>query len=91
MAACLLSLVSVGLSAQVFTISFPAQRSSKQLDGRVLLLVSNNPSEEPRMQISISPNSQQVFGMTVDGLRPGEPVSFGSQTQNGSRVVSRIE
>src|ERR1700761_3923984 len=60
MAACLLSVVSVGLSAQVFTVSFPAQRSSKQLDGRVLLLVSNNPSEEPRMQISISPSSQQA-------------------------------
>src|SRR6201996_4050748 len=90
LAAAMLGLVSLGLSAQVFTVSFPAERSSKQLDGRVLLLVSNDPGEEPRMQISISPSSQQVFGMTVDGLRPGEPVSFGSQTANGSRVVSKI-
>ena len=29
--------------------------------------------------------------MTVDGLRPGEAVAFGTQTQNGSRVVSKIE
>ena len=87
----MLGLVSVGLSAQVFTVSFPAERSSKELDGRVLLLVSNGPSEEPRMQISISPSSQQVFGLTVDGLRPGEAVSFGSQTANTSRVISKID
>jgi hypothetical protein len=91
LAAAMLGLVSLGLSAQVFTVSFPAERSSKQLDGRVLLLVSNDPSEEPRMQISISPSSQQVFGLTVDGLRPGEAVSFGTQTQNASRVISKID
>jgi len=43
------------------------------------------------MQISISPSSQQVFGLTVDGLRPGEAVSFGSQTENSARVVSKID
>jgi hypothetical protein len=91
MAAAVLCLVSIGLSAQVFTVSFPAERSSKQLDGRVLLLVSNDPSDEPRMQISISPSSQQVFGLTVDGLRPGEAASFGTQTQNAARVVSKID
>jgi hypothetical protein len=91
MAAAMLALVSIGLSAQVFTVDFPAERSSKQMDGRVLLLVSNDASEEPRMQISISPSSQQVFGLTVDGLRPGEAVSFGSPTANTSRVVSKIE
>jgi hypothetical protein len=91
MAVGLLGLFSIGVSAQVFTVSFPAERSSKQLDGRVLLLLSNDPSDEPRMQISISPSSQQVFGLTVDGLRPGEAVAFGSQTQNGPRVVSKID
>jgi hypothetical protein len=91
MAAVLLGMVCAGASAQVFTVSFPAERSSKPLDGRVLLLISNDPSEEPRMQIDISPKSQQAFGLTVDGLRPGEAAAFGSQTQNGSRVVSKIE
>jgi hypothetical protein len=90
-AAVLLSLACLSASAQVFTVSFPAARSSKPLDGRVLLLVSNDPSDEPRMQISISPSSQQVFGLTVDGLRPGEAVAFGIQTRNGPRVVSKTE
>jgi hypothetical protein len=84
----LLGLCSVTVSAEVFTVSFPAERSSKQLNGRVLLLLLNDPSDEPRMQISVSPSSQQVFGLTVDGLRPGEAVAFGSQTQNGSTRTS---
>ncbi|WP_180538452.1 alpha/beta hydrolase-fold protein [Nevskia soli] len=58
-----------------FSVSFPVERSAKPLDGRVLLLLSNNDSEEPRMQIDDSPRSQMVFGVTVDGLKPGEAVT----------------
>ena len=61
------------LGAQI-TISFPASASAKPLDGRVLLLLSTDPSDEPRMQINDSPRSQLVFGTTVDGLAPGQPV-----------------
>src|SRR5580692_7123228 len=56
------------------TVSFPASVSPKPLDGRVLLLLSTDPSAEPRMQIDDSPRSQMVFGTTVDGLAPGQPV-----------------
>ena len=57
-----------------FSISFPAQLSAQPLDGRMLLLLSTDPSEEPRMQINDTPKTQMVFGVTVDGLKPGEPV-----------------
>jgi hypothetical protein len=60
--------------AQTFSISFPAERSAGPLDGRVLLILSNDPSAEPRMQIDDSPRSQMIFGVTVDGLKPGETV-----------------
>jgi hypothetical protein len=59
------------------SVSFPAARSAKPLDGRVLLLLSNDPSEEPRMQIDDTPRSQMVFGVTVDGLKPGQEVVVG--------------
>jgi hypothetical protein len=53
------------------------------LDGRVLLLLSNDTGPdgktEPRMQINDSPRSQQVFGVTVDGLKPGEAVTVGEE------------
>lgn len=61
--------------AQSFEVSFPASRSAKPLDGRVLLLLSTDDSAEPRMQIDDTPRTQMVFGVTVDGLKPGEPVA----------------
>ena len=55
-----------------FEISFPATRSAKPLDGRILLLISNNNAREPRLQISEDPTTQQVFGIDVEGLKPGQ-------------------
>jgi hypothetical protein len=63
------------LRAQI-TVSFPASVSSIALDGRVLLLLSTDPSAEPRMQINDTMQSQIVFGTTVDGLAPGQPVTI---------------
>jgi hypothetical protein len=72
------ALVSVNAGAQTgvqaVSVSFPAAQSAKPLDGRLLLLLSNDPSEEPRMQIDDTPRSQMVFGVTVDGLKPGQSV-----------------
>ena len=69
-------LFALSASAQTVTVSFPASQSAKPLDGRVLFLLSNDPSAEPRMQIDDSLHSQIVFGVTVDGLKPGEPVTI---------------
>jgi hypothetical protein len=55
-----------------FEISFPDASSAKPLDGRMLLLISNNNTREPRLQISEDPTTQQVFGIDVDGLKPGQ-------------------
>ncbi len=76
-------LAACAASAQTVTVSFPVSASSKPLDGRVLLLLSNDTGPdgktEPRMQINDSPRSQQVFGVTVDGLKPGEAVTVGEE------------
>lgn len=55
-----------------FELSFPAERSDKPIDGRMLLLISNNNDREPRFQISDGPDTQLIFGVDVDGLKPGE-------------------
>jgi hypothetical protein len=57
-----------------FSISFPKSQSDQPIDGRLLLLLSNDPSDEPRMQINDSPRSQMVFGVDVEGMRPGQAV-----------------
>jgi hypothetical protein len=72
--------------AQPITVLFPAARSVKPLDGRVLLLLSNDPSAEPRMQIDDTPKSQMVFGVTVDGWKPGAPLAIGENAQGYPRA-----
>jgi len=57
-------------------VSVSLKHVTEALDGRVLLLISNDASAEPRFQISGGPRSQQVFGITVDGLVPGTAVVF---------------
>jgi hypothetical protein len=69
---CLIFTVSA-VAAQSFTVTFSTERSAQPLDGRLLLLLSTDPSHEPRMQIDDSPRSQIVFGVTVDGWQPGRP------------------
>ena len=63
---------SAGVEAQRFSVSFPQERSAKPLDGRMLLLLSTDPSAEPRMQINDTVRTQMVFGIDVDGLAPGQ-------------------
>jgi hypothetical protein len=59
-------------TATVFSVSFPQTRSDKPLDGRVLLILSTDPSAEPRMQINDTPKTQIIFGVDVDGMLPGQ-------------------
>jgi hypothetical protein len=79
-------LVAGACLAQNITVSFPASRSAKPLDGRLLLLLSNDPSDEPRMQIDDTPTSQMMFGVTVDGWKPGTPLKIGSEAQGYPRA-----
>ncbi len=53
-------------------LSFPASVSSVPLDGRMLLLLSTDGGQEPRFQITDNDRTQQVFGVDVDGLQPGQ-------------------
>src|SRR5207245_4504390 len=54
-----------------FRIRIGPELSQEALDGRVLLLISNDGSQEPRFQISEGPKTQLVFGSHVDGLQEG--------------------
>jgi Putative esterase len=71
MAICFLPIESAG---QSFTVTFSNAASAQPLDGRLLLLLSTDPSDEPRNQIDDTPRSQMVFGLTVDGWQPSQPM-----------------
>ena len=55
-----------------FEISLPESAGKEPLDGRLLLLISTNDKQEPRFQISEDLTTQQVFGVDVDGWKPGQ-------------------
>ena len=57
-------------------VSVPASAGSQPIDGRVLLMLSTDPSGEPRFQINDDVKTQQVFGVDVDGLAPGKAAVF---------------
>jgi hypothetical protein len=74
-----------------FGISFPTERSAQPLDGRMLLLISSDSTKEPRMQIGESAETQLVFGVDVDGLKPNataiiDDKSFGYPLRSISKI-----
>ncbi len=85
-------LLAASAQAQTVSVHFPASSSEKPLDGRLLFLVSNDPKAmtdpkaEPRKQINDTPKTQMVFGLTVDGWKPGVPVTVGRNAKGYPRA-----
>src|SRR5579871_4743566 len=61
------------LHSQSFSVSFTKEASAQPLDGRVLLVLSTDPSDEPR--------NQMLFCMNVDGLMPGKAAIVDAKAQ----------
>src|SRR5690554_2792085 len=58
-----------------FSISFTTEMSGQAQDGRLLLMLSNNEKNEPRFQIVDGPSTQLVFGVDVEGMKPGDEIT----------------
>lgn len=79
-------LSSVALSASAprvkerstrFVVTYSADKSGEPLDGRLLLILSTDPKDEPRFQVSATDlKSQQVFGIDVDSWKAGQEAVF---------------
>jgi len=59
-----------------FSVTLPTEQSAAPLDGRLLLILSTDPSAEPRLQISNSVRTQMLFGLDVDAMKPNQPVTI---------------
>src|SRR5689334_5671839 len=57
--------------SQVFSITLPDSLSKKPVDGRLFLLLSTNDKAEPRFQVNGGPSTQLMFGVNVEGWKPG--------------------
>ena len=53
-----------------FRVTMPKAQRGVRTDGRLLIVLSKDPSREPRMQIAQNVGTQQVYGINVDGLDP---------------------
>jgi hypothetical protein len=59
-----------------FEVRLTEEQSRDALDGRLLLMISSDDSKEPRFQIEAGPDTQLVWGIDVEGLRPGRPATI---------------
>jgi hypothetical protein len=71
-------------------VSFLESVGEEPLDGRLLLMLSDDPTAEPRFQINAGLNTQLVFGMNVEGMQPGQAITF-EQTAYGFPYKSLSE
>ncbi len=70
-----------------FGITIDKKFADGPFDGRILLLIARTNDPEPRFQVSDGPESQMVFGVTVNQLAAGTEVTidstvFGYPVQN---------
>lgn len=59
-----------------FDFRIPAEKIDSVVDGRLFLLISTHDEKEPRFLIVDGSASQQVWGMDVEAMKPGEVKTF---------------
>lgn len=85
----------------VFDVTYEPEVAPQAQTGRLLLLLSQDPSDEPRFQINDGLNTQLVFGRNVndweaghktslDGSHPGFPISSLDQVPAGEYRVQAV-
>jgi len=85
--------ISFLLLGQTFEVTLPAGISKKPLDGRLFIMLSKNPTREPRFQISDDEGTQQIFGIDIEGWKPGtvmqlSPDAFGYPVTSVAKIKS---
>ena len=76
---------SAAIAASIEVTLSPSVAKSA-VDGRVILALSKDEADEPRMQVAAGVNAIQVFGVDVDGLAPG---GGGGRRRRGLRLSGR--
>lgn len=65
-----------------FRVTMPKSVHGAPVNGRMLVILSKDPSREPRMEVNdMALTTQEMFGVNVDGLKPD-----GSVTVNGTAI-----
>jgi hypothetical protein len=60
-----------------FIVTVPAAQGTQPIDGRLLVMLAKDPrAGEPRFQINDGVSGQLIFGVDVDGLKPGSAATL---------------
>ncbi len=62
-------------------VSFGRDLSATPIDGRLLVMLSTDDKDEPRLQINDGPKTQQIFGIDLDALAPDQEVVIDETTR----------
>jgi len=58
------------------TVTLPTSLSATPVDGRLLVILTAAAPREPRLLVTDNDDTAQIFGVDVDGLRPGESATI---------------
>ncbi len=56
--------------------TFPSEARAEAADGRLVLIFSKDDSTEPRFQVNGTASTAQVFGIDVEGWKPGQRIQI---------------
>ncbi|MFP5453950.1 MAG: hypothetical protein ACLGHK_00430, partial [Alphaproteobacteria bacterium] len=74
----LLALATSPVAAETFKVTVPATAKDGPFDGRVMLMLTPDGKSEPRYQTRPDYFGAQMFGVNVDGLKPGASATIGA-------------
>ncbi len=84
--------ISLSAFSQVkFQISFQDKFSKTPLDGRLMVLISNNDKAEPRFQIKDEVDTQQIFGADVENWQPNQVFEVNASNSFGYPIKNLNE
>lgn len=71
-----------------FSITFTKEMSEQAQDGRLLLLLAKRDHTEPRFQMTHALSAQLLFGIDVNGMKPGDEIIVDGSNAYGYPIPS---
>ena len=71
-------------ASPAFVMSYPAERSSGPLQGRLILVFASDGTKQPREQVIWDQDAIPFWGMDVKGWKPGEKRAFDASASIGA-------
>jgi pimeloyl-ACP methyl ester carboxylesterase len=71
-------LQAVPAASETFRITLADDLDQAPYDGRIILILTVDGEDEPRFQVDQGYDAPQIFGVGIDGLKPGRSVTIGN-------------